>query len=216
MHKKLDFANIQVFCNNKRIVAKYVYERLLKGHITSESDTLCSEFFTFLNIFGIREDLTENTKQSLNKVFNMVSSSPYFLRGYEDGWTTILHEDFSIDNISTFAMQYSKGAPEHLVVAIGYNNEHSLCTAILNGNVIFKCEKFCDSNNENTYSDEIELFANEINSTHEIISQLVISSYKEQIAAMSNLFEHDITFGFNDIGHNESALYLEVSANGIE
>ena len=66
------FANLQIFCDKDRKVAKRVYESLYKGYQTPDTTTLWQQFSGMAKKFGCTDNLNDDAKSSINKLFNMV------------------------------------------------------------------------------------------------------------------------------------------------
>lgn len=210
------FANLQVRCNNRRIVAKKIYNFLLKGYRTSATDTLFGQFDSLSKILGCAGSLNCEAKQSISKLFNMASSPSYFLRKHDDGWTSVLHERFSVTNIVSYALQYSKSVPEHAVIALGYDGKHFLCDVFQEGKAIFSysvCQE--TQSNAKPNEKEIESFAKIVNSSPEEVWQMINADFCDQLENASRIFKHPIKMSLESITSAERSLYIEVSGDGV-
>lgn len=216
MVDKQEFANLQVLCDKERRVAKKVYEALYKGYKMSNANVLWHQFDYTSKTFGCKESLSDDAKRSMDKLFNATVSPPYFLRKYDDGWTSILHNRFCPANIASYALQYSRNAREHPVVALGYDNEQFLCIAFQDGKTIF---------NYNTHrkskeyaipkASEIVTFAEVVGCTQEDVLQMIDVDYQGKTATISRIFKHTIITSAEKIKPAERSLYIEVSSKGL-
>ena len=216
MIKNQEFANLQVFCDKERRVAKKVYEFLYKGFKTPNTNILCNQFGAMANICGIMEGLNADTKRNLNTLFNAVSSPPFFLRKYDDGWTSILHSVFCATNIASYALQYSQNTREQYVVALAYDNEQFLCAAFQDGEILFNYNAHNESK-EHIIPDasEIATFAEKIGCRKEDVLRLIDAVHDQKAAVASHIFKHPVIDSAERIKPAERSLYIEVSGEGL-
>ena len=211
MTKIREFANLQVLCHNQQIAAKKVFTSLFLGYKAMNTDVLQRQFDFLYSTFGSNKSLSHTEKRAIQMVFKMQSSPPYFLRQYDDGWVSVLHERFSTKNIASYAMRYSKAMQDHPLIAIAYDERQFLCMAFQEGKVLFT-HRICQQGlrAKVVSAMETELFAEMIGSTQDDVLRMVNAEYGQQLTAVSHLFKHPVVVGIEAATRTFGSSYTKV------
>lgn len=214
------FANLQILCRDHYTVAKGVLEALVSKHPSASATEMFCRLDKLSQMLGgetMTNQLSNEAVRALTKLFNMAASMAYYVCSYNDGWTAVLHENFSVESISSYAQEFSRDNPRYLVVALGANYEQFVCVVYKDGQKVAEhyAGQELDHIGMKPHMGDIKLFAELLRCTEEETYRALNADVENLPEAMSQVLGHRIDLRADDIDPADGLEYLEVSAEGI-